>query len=77
MGDRVPYLQEGVHGSYAEYTPVNANRLMPVPDELPLELACAVAVQGIIDNIMLLTTAMFRNLNRALLVSELNYSASF
>ena len=45
-GDRVAYLQEGVHGSYAEYTPVNAARLMPVPDDLSLELACAVAVQG-------------------------------
>jgi NADPH:quinone reductase-like Zn-dependent oxidoreductase len=45
-GDRVAYLQDGVQGTYAEYTPVDAGRLMPVPDTLTLELAAAVAVQG-------------------------------
>jgi NADPH:quinone reductase-like Zn-dependent oxidoreductase len=38
-GDRVAYLQDGVHGTYAEYSPVDAGRLMPVPTALPLELA--------------------------------------
>ena len=47
VGDRVTYLQEGVHGTYAEYTPVPAARLMPVPDALSLKEATAVAVQGL------------------------------
>ena len=32
-------LQDGVHGTYAEYTPVAAGKLMPVPDALSLQVA--------------------------------------
>lgn len=46
-GDRVVYLQEGEHGSYAQYTNVEHTRLMPVPDDVDLDLATAAAVQGL------------------------------
>jgi len=46
-GDRVVYLQEGPEGSYAEYTNVEHTRLMPVPDDVPLDVATAAAVQGL------------------------------
>ena len=46
-GDRVVYLQEGENGSYAEYTNVEYTRLMPVPDDVDLDLATAAAVQGL------------------------------
>ena len=47
VGDRVVYLQEGPEGSYAEYTPIEYARLMPVPDEVALDAATATAVQGL------------------------------
>ena len=34
-------MQDGVHGTYAEYTPVTAGKLMPVPDALSLQVATA------------------------------------
>ena len=46
-GDRVVYLTDGPRGTYAEFTPVAAQRLMPVPDALPLDVATAAAVQGL------------------------------
>jgi NADPH2:quinone reductase len=46
-GDRVVYLQEGPEGSYAEYTNVEYTRLMPVPDDISLDIATAAAVQGL------------------------------
>lgn len=46
-GDRVVYLQEGENGSYAQYTNVEHTRLMPVPDEVNLDIATAAAVQGL------------------------------
>ena len=36
-----------MHGTYAEYTPVTAGKLMPVPDALSLQVATAAAVQGL------------------------------
>ncbi|KAL9180444.1 hypothetical protein ACHAXT_008414 [Thalassiosira profunda] len=47
VGDRVVYLQEGPEGSYAEYTPIEHARLMPVPDEVAMDAATAAAVQGL------------------------------
>ena len=35
-----------VRGSYAEYAAVPADRLVPVPDDVPLEAAAAVMLQG-------------------------------
>jgi len=46
-GDRVVYLQDGTQGSYAEYTNVEFTRLMPVPDDVELDVATATAVQGL------------------------------
>ena len=43
-GDRVAYTM--VRGSYAEYAAVPADRLVPVPDDVPLEAAAAVMLQG-------------------------------
>jgi len=47
VGDKVVYLQEGEFGSYAEYTPVEYTRLMPVPKHISLDIATATAVQGL------------------------------
>jgi NADPH:quinone reductase len=43
-GDKVAY--EGVMGAYAEYANVPAERLVPVPDGVALDLAAAVMLQG-------------------------------
>jgi NADPH2:quinone reductase len=42
-GDRVAY---SVFGSYAEYTAVPANKLLPVPDGVGLDIATSCVVQG-------------------------------
>jgi NADPH2:quinone reductase len=42
-GDRVAYNS---FFSYAEYTPVLASKLLPVPDEVGLDVATALVVQG-------------------------------
>ena len=51
VGDRVawaPVMGAGaVVGSYAELEAVSADGLVPVPDELPLETAAAVMLQGL------------------------------
>lgn len=44
VGDRVAY---SVFGSYAEYTPVPAAKLLPVPDGVPLDVATSCVVQGL------------------------------
>ncbi|GAB4204799.1 MAG: quinone oxidoreductase [Roseiflexaceae bacterium] len=44
VGDRVAYT--GVPGAYAEYALVPSQRLVPVPDEITLEQAAAVLLQG-------------------------------
>lgn len=43
VGDRVAY---SVFGSYAEYTAVPADKLLPVPDEIGLDVATSCVVQG-------------------------------
>lgn len=43
VGDRVAYT---VFGSYAEYTAVPAAKLLPVPDDIGLDVATACVVQG-------------------------------
>jgi len=44
VGDHVAYA--GVQGAYAEYAIVPAARLVPVPDDVELDLAAAVMLQG-------------------------------
>lgn len=44
VGDRVAYA--GVPGSYAEFVAVDASRLVPVPEAVPLDVAAAVMLQG-------------------------------
>lgn len=44
VGDRVAY---SVFGSYAEYTAVPAAKLLPVPDNLGLDVATSCVVQGL------------------------------
>lgn len=44
VGDRVAYAMQP--GSYAEYAIIDAARLVPVPDDVGLELAAAVMLQG-------------------------------
>lgn len=43
VGDRVAY---SVFGSYAEYTAVPADQLLPVPDSVGIDVATACVVQG-------------------------------
>jgi NADPH:quinone reductase len=43
IGDRVAY---SVFGSYAEYTAVPASKLLPVPDDIGLDVATSCVVQG-------------------------------
>jgi NADPH2:quinone reductase len=43
VGDRVAY---SVFGSYAEYTAVPAAKLLPVPDEVGIDVATSCVVQG-------------------------------
>lgn len=45
VGDRVAFA--GQPGSYAEQVVVDASRLVPVPDDVDLELAAAVMLQGL------------------------------
>lgn len=44
VGDRVAY---SVFGSYAEYTAVPAAKVLPVPDDVGLDVATACVVQGL------------------------------
>jgi NADPH:quinone reductase len=43
VGDRVAY---SVFGSYAEYTAVPASKLLPVPDDIGMDVATSCVVQG-------------------------------
>ena len=43
VGDRVAY---SVFGSYAEYTAVPAAKVLPVPEEVPMDVAVSCVVQG-------------------------------
>jgi len=44
IGDRVAY---SVFGSYAEYTSVPADKLLPVPEQIGLDIATTCVVQGL------------------------------
>jgi len=44
VGDRVAY---SVFQTYAEYTAVPAAKIMPVPDDIPLDVATSCVVQGL------------------------------
>jgi NADPH:quinone reductase len=53
-GDRVAYA--GSLGSYAEYAAVPASSLVPVPDEVNLEIAAAAMLQGMTAHYLCHTT---------------------
>lgn len=57
VGDRVAY---SVFGSYAEYTAVPAGKLLPVPDDIGLDVATSCVVQGMTAHY--LTTSAHANL---------------
>ena len=44
VGDKVAY---SVFGSYAEYTAVPAAKCLPVPDDVPMDVAVSCVVQGL------------------------------
>lgn len=46
VGDRVVYMV-GEIGSYAEYTPVSAEKVVKIPDALPYDIAAAAYLQGL------------------------------
>jgi NADPH2:quinone reductase len=46
VGDRVAWL-DGAAGSYAECVAVQADRAVPVPDDVPLDVAAALLLQGV------------------------------
>jgi NADPH2:quinone reductase len=50
-GDRVAYA--GVHGSYAEASVVPADRLLPLPADMPFEQAAAFPLQGMTAHYLL------------------------
>jgi NADPH2:quinone reductase len=64
VGDRVATVQ-GL-GSYAEYALVPAARLVAVPDELDLQLAAAVLLQGMTAHYLALSTYPLQNGDTAL-----------
>jgi NADPH2:quinone reductase len=54
VGDRVAYVMD--IGSYADHATVAADRLVPVPDGVGLELAAAVLLQGLTAHFLSRTT---------------------
>ncbi|WP_027283369.1 quinone oxidoreductase family protein [Rubritepida flocculans] len=55
VGDRVAYAT-GPVGAYAEARTLKADRLVPVPENIPLELAAAMMLQGMTAQYLLRTT---------------------
>ncbi|MFN3449653.1 MAG: quinone oxidoreductase family protein [Roseococcus sp.] len=55
VGDRVAYAT-GPVGAYAEARTIKADRLVPVPENIPLELAAAMMLQGMTAQYLLRTT---------------------
>jgi NADPH2:quinone reductase len=55
VGDRVAYAT-GPVGAYAEARTLKAARLVPVPENIPLELAAAMMLQGMTAQYLLRTT---------------------
>jgi NADPH2:quinone reductase len=58
-GDRVAYA--GVPGAYAELVPVPAERLVPVPSEIPTDIAGAVLLQGMTAHYLFHSIATLRD----------------
>ena len=56
VGDRVAYT--GVHGSYAEYAKVAADRLVPIPDSITTKTAAAAMLQGMTAHYLTRSTYM-------------------
>jgi NADPH:quinone reductase len=57
VGERVAYVALSV-GSYAEFAAVKADRLIPVPDDVSLEDAAALTVQGLTAHYLLYEYAL-------------------
>ncbi len=65
VGDRVAYT--GIHGSYAEYTAVNAGRLVKVPDSIATKTAAASMLQGMTAHYLTRSTFELRPGHTALI----------
>ncbi|MCC5643498.1 alcohol dehydrogenase catalytic domain-containing protein [Nostoc sp. CHAB 5824] len=56
VGDRVSFMQEeepGLDRAYAEYIPIAAWKLMPLPDTISFETAAAMTAQGLTTQYMM------------------------
>ncbi len=56
VGDRVSFMQEeepGLDRAYAEYIPIAAWKLMPLPDAISFETAAAMTAQGLTTQYMM------------------------
>lgn len=60
VGDRVAWL-DGAAGSYAERVVVQADRAVPVPDAVPLDLAAALLLQGVTAHYLVHDSAPVRD----------------
>lgn len=64
VGDRVAWAS--VSGAYAEYAVVPVERLVPVPDTVPLEVAAAVMLQGMTAHYLATSTYSLKQGDRCL-----------
>ena len=64
VGDRVAWAS--VSGAYAEYAVVPVERLVPVPDTVPLEVAAAVMLQGMTAHYLATSTYSLQHGDRCL-----------
>jgi NADPH2:quinone reductase len=56
VGDRVSFMQEeeaGLDRAYAEYIPIAAWKLIPLPDDISFETAAAMTAQGLTTHYMM------------------------
>ena len=65
VGDRVAYT--GVHGSYAEYAVVAADRLVKVPDGIDTRTAAAAMLQGMTAHYLIRSTFELNSTHTALI----------
>ncbi len=64
-GDRVAYT--GVHGAYAEYAAVAADRLVKVPDSITVKTAAAAMLQGMTAHYLVRSTFELNSSHTALI----------
>ncbi len=65
VGDRVAYT--GIHGSYAEYAVVPAERLVKVPDAISTKTAAAALLQGMTAHYLVRSTFLLHKFHTALI----------